>query len=106
VIKDGTLYAVEKGLGLVAFDPASGRVKWQEIQDKSAQGSDADLSAAPVVGSDYAYTKRGSRLWAIDLSSHRPAHSYRTTGDRFMVQETAGEVIALGGHFLAAFPLR
>ncbi|MEU5536540.1 serine/threonine-protein kinase [Streptomyces sp. NPDC020362] len=103
VIEAGTLYAVEKGLGLVAFDPASGRVKWQE---KGGQGTGADLGAPPVVGSDYAYTKRGSRLWAIDLSSHRPAHSYRTTGERFMIHEKAGEVIALGGHFLAAFPLR
>ncbi|MER6570213.1 serine/threonine-protein kinase [Streptomyces sp. NPDC001093] len=103
VIKDGTLYAVEKGLGLVAFDPASGRVKWQE---KGGQGTAADLSAPPVVSSDYAYTRRGSRLWAIDLSSHEPAHSYRTTGDRFMIHEKASAVIALGGHFLAAFPLR
>lgn len=103
VIGDGTLYAVEKGLGLVAFDPASGRVKWQE---KGGQGTDADLGATPVVGSDYAYTKRGSRLWAIDLSSHEPVHSYRTAGDRFMIHERAREVIALGGHFLAAFPLR
>ncbi|GGV11718.1 hypothetical protein GCM10010260_58110 [Streptomyces filipinensis] len=99
----GSLYAVEKGLGLVAFDPATGRVKWQE---KGAQGAKADLKTAPVVGPDYAYTKRGGRLWAIDLSSHAPDHSYRTTGDRFMIHEKAGEIIALGGHFLAAFPLR
>ncbi|WP_225840074.1 serine/threonine-protein kinase [Streptomyces sp. NK08204] len=102
-LKDGTLYAVEKGLGLVAFDPADGRAKWQE---KGGQGTKADLTAAPVIGSDYAYSKRGSRLWAVDLSSRAPAHSYRTTGDRFMIHEKAGEIIALGGHFLAAFPLR
>ncbi|KUM91365.1 hypothetical protein AQI88_37540 [Streptomyces cellostaticus] len=102
-LKDGSLYAVEKGLGLVAFDPASGRIKWQE---KGGQAAKADLKTAPVVGSDYAYSKRGSRLWATDLSSHAPAHSYRTTGDCFMIHEKAGEIIALGGHFLAAFPLR
>ncbi|MGW0770384.1 protein kinase domain-containing protein [Streptomyces sp. NPDC002676] len=102
-LKDGTLYAVDKGLGLAAFDPANGRAIWQE---KGGQGTKADLKAAPVIGSDYAYSKRGSRLWAVDLSSHAPAHSYRTTGDRFMIHEKAGEIIALGGHFLAAFPLR
>ncbi|MEU6772132.1 PQQ-binding-like beta-propeller repeat protein [Streptomyces sp. NPDC046759] len=102
-LRDGTLYAVEKGLGLVAFDPSSGGVKWQE---EGGQGTTADLNAAPVVGSDYVYSKRGSRLWAIELSSHAPAHSYRTTGDRFMIHEKAGEIIALGGRFLAAFPLR
>ncbi|MFD9096110.1 protein kinase [Streptomyces collinus] len=103
-LSDGTVYAVEKGLGLVAFDAASGRVKWQE--KGGGKATKADLAAAPVVGSAYVYSKRGTRLWATGLSSHAPAHSYRTTGDRFLIHEKAGEIIALGGHFLAAFPLR
>ncbi|MEU1401346.1 serine/threonine-protein kinase [Streptomyces sp. NPDC005728] len=101
--KDGTVYAVEKGLGLVAFDPSNGRVKWQE---KGGQGTKADLNAAPVIGTDYAYSKRGSRLWAVDLSTRTPDRAYRTTGDRFMAHEKAKLTIALGGHFLAAFPLQ
>ncbi|MBL1108051.1 protein kinase [Streptomyces sp. 5-8] len=102
-LKDGTLYAVEKGLGLVAFDPVSGRVKWEE---KGGQGARADLNAAPVIGTEYAYSKRGSQLWAVGLSSGAPAHSYKTTGDRFIAHENAKAVIAQGGGFLAAFPLR
>ncbi|MET9447502.1 serine/threonine-protein kinase [Streptomyces cinerochromogenes] len=102
-VQDGTVYAVEKGLGLVAFDPASGRVTWEE---KGGQGADADLNCPPVIGSDYAYSKRGSRLWAVDLSSHLPAHSYKTTGDRFVAHARAKAVIAQGGGFLAAFPLQ
>ncbi|MGM9468289.1 protein kinase domain-containing protein [Streptomyces murinus] len=102
-IDNGTVYAVEKGLGLVALDAATGRVRWQE---KGGNGTDADLDAAPVVGSGFVYSKRGSRLWAIDLSSHGPAHSYATTGDRFVIHDKANVIIALGGHFLAAFPLR
>ncbi|MGW1985629.1 protein kinase domain-containing protein [Streptomyces collinus] len=103
-LSTGTVYAVEQGLGLVAFDAASGRVKWRE--KGGGKATKADLGAAPVVGSAYVYSKRGTRLWATGLSSHAPAHSYRTTGDQFLIHEKAGEIIALGGHFLAAFPLR
>lgn len=102
-VKDGTLYAVEKGLGLVAFDPANGRVKWRE---KGGLGAKADLNDAPVIGSDFVYSRRASELWAIDLSSRTPAHSYKTSGDRFVAHETAKSIIALGGSFLAAFPLQ
>ncbi|MFI0167269.1 PQQ-binding-like beta-propeller repeat protein [Streptomyces sp. NPDC017095] len=102
-VKDGTVYAVEKGTGLVALDAADGRVRWRE---KGGGGAEADLNAAPVIGADYAYSKRGKRLWAIDLSSRTPARAYKTTGDRFTAHEKAGLVLALGGRFLAAFPLR
>lgn len=102
-VKDGTLYAVEKGLGLVALDPVSGRVKWEE---KGGQGKNADLNSAPVIGTGYAYSRRGSKLWAVELSSRTPAHSYRTTGNRFIAHENAKRVIAQGGGFLAAFPLQ
>ncbi|MGW2532582.1 serine/threonine-protein kinase [Streptomyces sp. NPDC001595] len=97
------VYAVEKGLGLVAVDSATGRVRWTE---KGGGGADADLTAAPVIGTDHAYSRRSSALWAIDLSSRTPVRSYRTTGDRFIAHEKAGVTVALGGKFLAAFPLQ
>ncbi|MGW1803424.1 protein kinase domain-containing protein [Streptomyces sp. NPDC002078] len=102
-VKDGVVYAVEKGLGLVAFDSASGRVQWEE---KGGGGTRADVSAAPVIGTDFAYSKRSSALWAIDLASRTPTTSYKTTGNRFIAHEEAKVTIALGGKFLAAFPLR
>ncbi|CAL9431616.1 Serine_threonine-protein kinase PknD [Streptomyces sp. enrichment culture] len=101
-VKDGVVYAVEKGLGLVAVDAGTGRVRWGE---KGGEGAKADLKAAPVIGADRAYSRRSSELWAIDLSSRTPAHSYRTTGDRFVAHEKAEVTVALGGKFLAAFPL-
>ncbi|MFJ2728190.1 PQQ-binding-like beta-propeller repeat protein [Streptomyces collinus] len=102
-VKNGTLYAVEKGLGLVALDAASGRVAWEE---KGGRGSGAALDSPPVVGTDYVYSRRTSRLWAVGLVSRTPSHSYRTTGDRFTAHEDAKAVIAQGGGFLAAFPLQ
>ncbi|MFJ9869204.1 PQQ-binding-like beta-propeller repeat protein [Streptomyces sp. NPDC101165] len=102
-VKGGVVYAAEKGLGLIAFDSGSGRVRWEE---KGGAGTKADVSAAPVIGADYAYSKRSSALWAIDLSSHMPTASYKTTGNRFIAHEKAQVTIALGGKFLAAFPLK
>ncbi|MFF7126854.1 MULTISPECIES: protein kinase domain-containing protein [unclassified Streptomyces] len=102
-VKDGVVHAVEKGLGLVALGSADGRVRWEE---KGGAGTKADVSAAPVIGTDYAYSKRSSELWAIDLSSHTPTASYKTTGNRFIAHEKARVTIALGGKFLAAFPLK
>jgi serine/threonine protein kinase len=101
-VKDGVVYAVEKGLGLVAVDAGTGRVRWEE---KGSQGAKADLKAAPVIGADHAYSKRSSGLWAVDLSSRTPVRSYQTTGDRFIAHGKAAVTVALGGKFLAAFPL-
>ncbi|MFF8401796.1 PQQ-binding-like beta-propeller repeat protein [Streptomyces sp. NPDC015684] len=102
-VKGGVVYAVEKGLGLVAFEPGDGRPLWEE---KGGAGADADLSAAPVIGTDHAYSRRASALWAVDLATRTPTASYRTTGDRFLAQEKARVTLALGGRFLAAFPLK
>ncbi|MFF3637176.1 PQQ-binding-like beta-propeller repeat protein [Streptomyces sp. NPDC002250] len=102
-VKGGVVYAVEKGRGLVALDSGTGRVLWAE---KGDGGAEADVSAAPVIGTDYAYSKRASALWAVDLSSHTATASYKTTGDRFIAHEKAKTTIALGGKFLAAFPLK
>jgi outer membrane protein assembly factor BamB len=101
-VKDGVVYAVEKGTGLVAVDANSGRVRWQE---KGGEGAKADLTDAPVIGTAHVYSRRSSDLRAIDLSSRTPTRSYRTTGDRFVAHENAKAIIALGGRFLATFPL-
>ncbi|MFF4492120.1 protein kinase [Streptomyces sp. NPDC001544] len=103
VVRGGSVYAVEKGFGLVAFDSGNGRVQWEE---KGGGETKADVSAAPVIGTECVYSKRSSALWAVDISSGRPTASYRTTGNRFIAHEKAKVTLALGGKFLAAFPLR
>ncbi|OPF78480.1 hypothetical protein VT50_0218860 [Streptomyces antioxidans] len=102
-VKDGVLYAVEKGTGLVAADARSGKPKWVE---RGGNGVDAAVTDRPVVGSDHVYRKGAGTLAAIDLSSRTPARLYKTSGDRFIAQERSNVVIALGGHFFAAFPLQ
>ncbi|MGW5178124.1 protein kinase domain-containing protein [Streptomyces sp. NPDC004082] len=102
-IKDGVVYAVEKGRGLVTFDASDGRLRWQE---KNVDETKTDAAVPPVVGTDYVYTKGESTLRAVDLSSRTTARTYKTTGDRFIAHERARVIIGLGGKFLAAFPLR
>ncbi|WP_308427693.1 protein kinase domain-containing protein, partial [Streptomyces albospinus] len=104
-LKGGVLYAVEKGLGAVAFDAASGALRWTQ------QGGDAGRSAVydpPVVGPGHVYVHSKSEgvLRAVGLASHLTAHTYRTTADRFAAHEGAKVVLAVGGHYLAAFPLQ
>ncbi|UNO43507.1 protein kinase [Streptomyces sp. MST-110588] len=102
-VKDGVLYAVEKGLGLVALDAGSGKTRWTE---RSEDGVKAAVTDRPVVGPGHVYTKGSTLLRAADRSTGRITRVYRTTGDRFIAHERSKMVIALGGHFLAAFPLQ
>ncbi|MFE6690410.1 protein kinase [Streptomyces sp. NPDC057743] len=104
-LKDGTLYAVEQGLGAVARDATTGAVRWTQL------GGDAGRSAVqdpPVVGPGhlYVHSKAEGVLRAVSLTSHLTAHTYKTTADRFAAHERSKTVLAVGGHFLAAFPLR
>ncbi|MEV7815919.1 serine/threonine-protein kinase [Streptomyces flaveolus] len=104
VVKDDVVYVAQKGHGLVGFSGDRGLVMWKE---EGGEGAKADITAAPVIGSDYMYNKRGSELWAIAWNSTgAPVRSFKTTGDRFIAHEQSELVIALGGRFLAAFPLQ
>lgn len=105
VLKGGVLYAVEKGLGLVAFGTGSGKPRWAE---KSAEGPRADHVVHPVIGSEYAYTysHTDELLRAVGLTSHTTEQFYKTSGTRFTAHEKSGMIIASGPDFLAGFPLR
>ncbi|MGW7786651.1 protein kinase domain-containing protein [Streptomyces tricolor] len=104
VVKGDIVYAAQKGFGLVGFSDDRGLLMWKE---KGGQGAKADITAPPVIGPHYMYNKRGSELWAIAWNStSTPVRSFRTTGDRFIAHEVSKHVIALGGRFLAAFPLQ
>ncbi|MEU9989371.1 protein kinase [Streptomyces sp. NPDC048045] len=104
LVKDGTVYAAVKGQGLVALTDDRGIETWRE---KGSQGTKADVTAAPVIGPNYLYNRRGSELWGIAWHANfAPARSFKTTGDRFIAHEKSKRIIALGGRFLAAFPLQ
>ncbi|GGS87810.1 protein kinase domain-containing protein [Streptomyces cinerochromogenes] len=104
VVKDDFVYAARKGHGLVGLSGTGGAVMWEE---RGGQGAAADVTDPPVIGPKYMYNKRGSELWAIAWNSTgAPVRSFRTTGEVFIAHEASAHVIALGGRFLAAFPLQ
>ncbi|KIF72705.1 hypothetical protein QR77_41850, partial [Streptomyces sp. 150FB] len=103
-VKDGVVYAVQKGRGVVGVDAGGGAVRWEEKGGGDA--AKGDLTDRPVLGTKYLYSRSPSGLRAIDLASRATARTYRTTGTRFVAHREAEVVIALGGFFLAAFPLQ
>ncbi|GGT27476.1 serine/threonine-protein kinase [Streptomyces purpureus] len=102
-VKNGAVYAVQKGIGIVAVDAATGKVRWQE---KGTQGARTDLVERPVVGTNYVYARDPSGLRAVDVGTHTTAKVYETAGTRFCAHEKAGQVISYGNRLLAAFPLQ
>ncbi|MFF7977130.1 protein kinase [Streptomyces sp. NPDC007905] len=104
LVCDGTVFVAEKGHGLIAFTADGGVVMWEE---RGGQAAKADLTDPPVIGPNYVYNRRGSELWGIGWhSTFAPVRSFKTTGDRFVTHEKSKRVIALGGNYLAAFPLQ
>ncbi|MFD8545147.1 protein kinase [Streptomyces sp. NPDC059649] len=105
LLKDGVVYTVQQGRGLVGTDARSGRPRWAE---KGGDGAEASLTSRPVVGTRFAYTyhKDEGALRAIDRSARTTAHLYKADGDRFTAHESSKVILACGEHFLAAFPLQ
>lgn len=105
VLKDGAVYAVEKGLGLVSYGAGGGKPRWEE---KSAEGPRTEYVVRPVIGSEYAYTYSNTDkvLRAVGLTSRTTEQLYTTSGSRFVAHEKSRMLIASGPSFLAGFPLR
>ncbi|MEE4423616.1 protein kinase domain-containing protein [Streptomyces bugieae] len=105
LLKDGVVYAVQQGRGLVGTDARSGKPRWAE---KGGDGARASLTSRPVIGSRCAYTYHADEgaLRAIDRATRTTARLYKANGDRFTAQERGKVILASGKHFLAAFPLQ
>ncbi|NGN67207.1 protein kinase [Streptomyces sp. A7024] len=78
--KDGTLYCVERGTGLLAVDQDTGELKWEAKAEWA--GPDA-FASAPAVGEKLVYVATGGTHWAraISLKTHREAWAYRGPGN-------------------------
>ncbi|GAB7031395.1 protein kinase [Streptomyces sp. NPDC021749] len=105
LLKDGVVYAVQAGRGLVGADARSGKPRWTE---KGGDGVRASLTSRPVIGTRFAYTYHEDEgaLRAIDRSARTTAHLYQANGDRFTALERGKVILASGKDFLAAFPLQ
>lgn len=101
-VKDGVVYAVEEGRGMVALDAADGTPRWAE--KKRAVTAD-DLDAPPVVGIAYVYSKAATGLVAADLRTGAAARPFKASGARYFAHESARRLIAVGDSYTAAYPL-
>ncbi|AUH40168.1 protein kinase domain-containing protein [Streptomyces sp. CMB-StM0423] len=108
-VKDGKVYVVENGNGLIAIDGASGEVEWEARADWA--GPQAFI-VAPVVGKKYAYVGTGGRDWvqAVDLEEHRTAWSYRGPEDNerpmVLAQDDAKVVLVVTAADVRGLPLQ
>jgi outer membrane protein assembly factor BamB len=102
--KTPSVFAVEEGLGVVAVDAVTGELLWEE---KGGQGAEADLTAPPVAGHKYVYSKGPGHLRLIDIETGVAGRAYKATADRFFAYEGIPErIIAMGEDFIAGYPFK
>ncbi|MFE3905163.1 PQQ-binding-like beta-propeller repeat protein [Streptomyces sp. NPDC059153] len=101
-VKDGVVYAVEEGRGVVALDAASGTLRWAE---KSRAVTAEDLDTPPVAGIAYVYSKASSGLVATDIRTGAASRPFKAARARYFAHESARRLVALGDEYTAAYPL-
>ena len=74
-VKDGVLYTLELGNGVVALDATSGRLKWEA----KVAWADDDMLYPPVVGERYVYFPTHGSRWVttVDLKRRKEAWTYQ-----------------------------
>ncbi|MFE7181784.1 protein kinase domain-containing protein [Streptomyces erythrochromogenes] len=103
-VKDGVVYAVEENRGMVAVDAATGALRWAE---KSRAVTSEDLGAPPAVGIGqvYAYSRASSGLMAADLRTGAVTRPFKAARAQYFADPAAQRLIAVGGEYVAAYPL-
>jgi len=105
-VKDGVVYAVRAGHGVVAVDARSGAERWAEKTAKTNGATTADLGIPPVVGIAYVYRGTPRGLTAVGLSDGSPAGLVKApAGALYFAHESARRIIALGAQYAAGYPL-
>ncbi|MGW5429020.1 protein kinase domain-containing protein [Streptomyces sp. NPDC004059] len=102
-LRAGVVYAVGAGIGLTAFDAASGRVLWTE---KGGAADEASTAWQPVLGTEYAYYKNAALLHVVSLSDRTTALTYQTSGKQFRADTDSRLVLGVNSTDLTAYPLK
>jgi serine/threonine protein kinase len=102
-VKDGVVYAVEQGRGVVSVRADSGTLRWAE---KDRKDTATELDAPPVVGIKYVYSKSSSGLWAADIRSGVASRPFKAAGARYFTHGPTKRLIALGDEYTAGYPLQ
>ncbi|MFD7556204.1 PQQ-binding-like beta-propeller repeat protein [Streptomyces sp. NPDC059835] len=105
-VKDGFVYAVEEGRGMVALDAANGTQRWAE---KAREVPAEDLDTPPAVGIAhvYAHSRASSGLLAADIRTGAVSRPFKAAKARYFAHPSARRLIAVGeqGEYAAAYPL-
>lgn len=103
-VKDGVVYAVEEGRGMVALDSTNGTPRWAE---KTRGATAEDLAHPPAVGIAhvYAYSGASSGLVAADIRTGSVTRPFKAARARYFAHPSAGRLIAIGDEYTAAYPL-
>lgn len=107
VVKDGVLYTLERGNGIVALDAASGELKWEA----KVTWADDDVSHPPVVGEKYLYFPTEKTRWvtAVDLKRRKEAWTYQGPSNdgnaRLLAHRATRRLLVCGLGYALALPL-
>ncbi|WP_170843147.1 protein kinase domain-containing protein [Streptomyces oceani] len=113
-LRDGVVYAVERGRGLVALDASDGRLLWRE-KGSPAEGLRHSLGCAPLVGEKYVHVvlednRQRTDLSAVSRETHRSEWTFTRggpdgVGSRLVADEEAGRIIGTTTLGTFAIPL-
>lgn len=103
-VKDGVVYAVEEGRGMVAVTATDGTRLWA-VKNQAVTAE--DLDSAPAVGTAYvyAYSRAASGLTAVDIRTGAVTRPFKAAKARYFADVPAGRLIAVGDEYTAAYPL-
>ncbi|MEU8027855.1 protein kinase [Streptomyces sp. NPDC049099] len=105
-VRDGVVYAVRAGSGVVAVDARSGEARWAEKSARAHAATSADLGVPPVVGIAYVYRRASPGLIAVALADGSSSVPVKAApGARYFAHEPSRRLIALGQQYAAGYPL-
>jgi outer membrane protein assembly factor BamB len=116
VVKDGVVFCMERGNGLIALDAERGDLLWEEKKEAGRQMTTSEAyESTPLVGEKYFYCAPEDNRWAraVDLRTHRTAWTFQgPSGDKdnfspsiMAAHHRAGMVIITNGKTVCAIPL-
>ncbi|WP_328926882.1 serine/threonine-protein kinase [Streptomyces sp. NBC_00190] len=103
-VKDGVVYAVEEGRGMVALDATSGTLRWAE-KSRAVPAEDLDTPPAVGIAYVYAYSRASSGLVAADIRTGAATRPFKAAKARYFADASARRLIAIGDEYTAAYPL-
>ena len=109
IVRDGVLYVLEEGHGVLAIDAATGKLRWEMRADWVTHNT---LVEVPVIGRELAYFPGEGTQWirAVDLRRHEVAWTYQgpSSPENVALRPHAPtrQLIAAGGGHVVALPFR